>query len=396
MSFWGDDFYSPKIARRRFYQRRPGFGRSGFGHRSSFRGGGGSPWGVFFIALLLVLVLLAAIFVIRLAAGTSGSGQTAVVDAVERIDPAIVSVLSQKGGGNGSQPNSIMLGSGVIFDRSGQRALIVTNEHVIDGADKIEIVLGNGDKRTATLIGKDKITDLALLEIDAKGISRIAHFGSSAQLKPGETAIAIGNPLGLGISPTITVGVISSPDRTIPVSLSGSGTPDWEIDVIQTDAAINAGNSGGALVNLDGSVIGINSRKIMESGVEGMGFAIPIDQVKPVLADLRKYGTVKRPYLGIYPEDLQAFASGTDVLLLPKSVKAGVVVVEATGPAKKAGIKSNDVIVALDGKPVNSTLDLRKYLYDSKHIGDSIEVTFYRKSQKQSVSYKLEEMPQGN
>jgi serine protease Do len=160
------------------------------------------------------------------------------------------------------------------------------------------------------------------------------------------------------------------------------------MNVIQTDAAINQGNSGGALVNLQGQVIGINSLKVADAGVEGMGFAIPINLAKPIIQALLTDHVVKRPFLGVTSQDLQSFR-GTDVLKLPSTVRRGVIVFDAVGPAKDAGLKSNDVIVALDDKPVSSTLELRRYLYANKKIGDKIKVTFYRAGTKDSVTVKL-------
>ena len=151
----------------------------------------------------------------------------------------------------------------------------------------------NGDRVEATLKGADQLTDLAVLEIDAENVDTVAEFGDSDSIRTGEPAIAIGNPLGLEFSRTVTQGIISAKERSVAVS------NNWEINVIQTDAAINPGNSGGALINIHGQVIGINSLKIASSGVEGLGFAIPINDVIPIINDLVEYGEVQRPYLGV-------------------------------------------------------------------------------------------------
>lgn len=391
MSFWDDDFFSTKVNRR----SRPRYRRI---YRQERRGRQNIFWQVSAVAgavmLLVFGISLMVYFFIRdpmevNSAGGQVEKEEPVVRASDKVKPAVVSIINTKSAeGNHSQEGQV-LGSGVIFERIKGRAKIITNQHVVDGAEQIDVVLSSGKRERASVLGEDKLTDLAVLEMNAQEIDAVAEFGDSDRLKAGETAIAIGNPLGLGFSQTITVGVISSPHRTIPVSLGDNGNIDWKLDVIQTDAAINQGNSGGALVNLQGKVIGINSLKISDTGVEGLGFAIPINQVKPVIDDLIRYGEIQRPHLGIFPQDLQSYASGTEVLKLPQTVKNGIIVMEVTGPSKAAGLRHRDVIVALDDRAVNSTVDLRKYLYDNKRIGDKVKVTFYRNGEQRNVVVSL-------
>lgn len=314
-----------------------------------------------------------------------------VVKAVDLVKPAVVSIVSSTAkDGDKSAGQSLGIGSGVIFQKSGNSAYIVTNNHVVQSASQVEVILASGERKKAAIKGKDTITDLAVLEIDDDGVKVVAEFGDSEQLKSGETAIAIGNPLGLGFAQTTTVGVISSPHRRIPISFSGDGNYDWEMDVIQTDAAINQGNSGGALVNLEGKVVGINSMKVSETGVEGLGFAIPINQVKETIGSLIKYGKVKRPYMGVTTDSVRSF-KGVEILKLPENVKNGLVVIDALGPAKEAGLATNDVIVELDGKPMATNLALRQYLYTEKKIGDSLKVTYYRNGKKSNTTLTLGE-----
>ena len=267
---------------------------------------------------------------------------------------------------------------------------VVTNAHVVEGGSVYEVILSTGDHKKATLLGKDTLTDLAVLEVDAKDINDVAEFGDSDHLKSGETAIAIGNPLGLGFSQSTTVGVISSPSRLIPISQSQNGDYDWELNVIQTDAAINVGNSGGALVNIEGKVIGINSMKISFTGVEGLGFAIPINDVKPIIASILKYGKVPRPYIGIVSQNLESF-KGTEALKLPSNVKTGIIIIESVGPANTAGLKSDDVIVQMDHTVINNVMEMREYLYKQKKIGDPLAVTYYRDGKKGTLTFTLEE-----
>ncbi len=288
-----------------------------------------------------------------------------VVHTAEKVGPTVVSIIAS-GSSGVKQGLSISHGSGVMFQKQGDKVRIVTNNHVVDGASQLEVVTWVGERKKAVLVGQDNMTDLAVLEIDAAGVKAIAEFGDSDQLKAGQTAIAIGNPLGMDGAPTITRGIISWPKRTIPVPVEKKdGDTAWEMEVIQTDAAINQGNSGGALVSLDGKVIGINSMKVSSAGVEGLGFAIPVNQVKPIVETLITQHKVKRPYIGIVSQDLQSF-SGTDGLKLPSDVKAGIIVLDVSGPAKDVGLRTNDLIVELDDKPIASTIAMRKLLYSEK------------------------------
>ncbi|WP_238177956.1 S1C family serine protease [Paenibacillus contaminans] len=378
MSFFQDDFYSTKMSRwgQRGWNRQP-------------QNGGGIVWVAIIAAVLGALLCLGLVAILRPAA-TGGHDQ--VVAAADKVKPAVVSVLSTVKDAKQDKMMGLGLGSGIIFQKTGGKARIATNYHVIDGGTDFEIVLPDGKRKKATVLGKDLYTDLAVLEIDAGDVTSVAEFGNSDLLKAGQTAIAIGNPLGLDFSQTVTTGVISRPKSNIPVSLGQNGELDWEIDVIQTDAAINQGNSGGPLVGLDGKVIGINSLKIATTGVEGLGFAIPINEAKPILEALIQDHKVKRPAMGITLEDLQSYQTGLDVLKLPDDVKTGVIVLDASGPAKEAGLKTSDVIVELDGKPINSALALRKYLYNEKKIGDKLSITYYRAGKKATASLTLGEL----
>ena len=285
-------------------------------------------------------------------------------------------------------------GSGVIFEKNGEKALVVTNHHVIEGANQIGVVIpgeDGGKNVGAKLLGSDKATDLAVLEISSKYVTKVAKFGNSDQVKAGEPAIAIGNPLGLEFSQSVTAGVISSPQRQIKVSET------MDMDVIQTDAAINPGNSGGALVNAAGQLIGINSLKIAEQGVEGLGFAIPVNDAKPILNDLIQFGEVHRPYLGVALRDLETvdLQARSTKLHLPDSVTQGVVILDITpgSGSAKAGLQRLDVIVQLDEQKIRDGSDLRSYLWKKKEIGDQMKVVFYRDGEKKSVTLTLTKAP---
>lgn len=390
MGLFDDDFYSTKVSRWKHKD-----GNRLFGNQNRLF------WIIIASATSGMVLALMLFWLLGGSIGSHGDaalknglskGDDRVVQAADKVRPTVVSVISTfQDADKGKSPGTGM-GSGIVFEKDGGKALVATNNHVVEGASGYEVILSDGDRKKATLVGMDRMTDLAVLEMDASGIKAVAEFGDSDSLKPGETAISIGNPLGLNYAQTVTVGVISSPKVTIPVFLGKDGDYEWEMDVIQTDAAINKGNSGGALVTLDGKIVGINSLKVADSGVEGLGFAIPIDAAKPVLETLMKDHKVARPFVGVSTVNLQSFSGGVDALKLPADIKTGAVVIESSGPAKAAGLKMNDVIVALDDQPIDGTMALRKYLYREKKIGDKLKVTYYRGSKKAAVTAVLEEL----
>lgn len=339
---------------------------------------------------------------------TSIEVNTDITEVVEKVSEAIVGVVNIQQTTDFFQQEIQDVergtGSGVIFEKRDGKAYIVTNYHVIQGAKAVEISLGDGERVRAELVGADPLSDLAVLSIDDKGVTTVAEFGDSDAIRTGEPAIAIGNPLGLDFSRTVTMGIISAKERSIEVD------GGWELNVIQTDAAINPGNSGGALVNVAGQVIGINSLKIAEHGyrsglfgssgtpVEGMGFAIPINDAIPIIKDLMAYGKVKRPFMGIEWMDLTSIDSyhWQNTLKLPSDVNQGVVVtrVMPMSPADKADLKERDVIVAINGEPVNNGIALRKFLYNSTKVGDTITLKVYRDGLPLEVKLTLEEAKQ--
>lgn len=313
---------------------------------------------------------------------------TDVTGAVDKVAGAVVGITniqeSAKDFWNQAEPTTQEAGSGsgVIYKKDGDTAYIVTNNHVVEGAKQLEVTFADGSKAEAKLIGKDVWTDLAVISISSKKVNTVATFGNSEVLKQGETVIAIGNPLGLDFSGSVTTGVVSGKDRTVPVDLNGDGVPDWQAEVLQTDAAINPGNSGGALVNLAGEVIGINSMKISESKVEGLGFAIPINSAIPVINELQKSGKVERPSMGVSLVDLTnvpAFHQSR-TLKLPAEITEGIVIssIVKGSSAEKAGLEQYDVIVEIDGQKVGNSIELRKHLYNKKNVGDKLKVKAYR------------------
>ncbi|WP_144556481.1 S1C family serine protease [Bacillus pumilus] len=322
---------------------------------------------------------------------------TNVSDMVEDLEPTIVGVSNYQSTQNSfglsgdSTEAEAGTGSGVIFKKDGKKAYIITNNHVVEGANKLKVTLYDGKTKDAKLVGSDVMTDLAVVEINADGIDKVASFGDSSKLRAGDKVIAIGNPLGAQFSGTVTEGIISGLDRTVEANTS-SGTV--EMNVLQTDAAINPGNSGGPLINTDGQVIGINSLKISESGVESLGFAIPSNDVKPIVDELLKNGKVERPYLGVQMIDLEqvpeTYQENT-LGLFDKQIGKGIYVKDVSkgSPAQKAGLKSGDVIIKFKGKNVANSSQLKEILYKETKVGDKTTMTVIREGKNKNLDITL-------
>lgn len=338
---------------------------------------------------------------------------TDTTKAAKTVQDAVVSVINYQkssnsslndfysqmfGGRNDSNANNNDMnvyseGSGVIYKKSGGSAYVVTNNHVIDGAESIEIMLSDGTKVVGDLVGADTYSDLAVVKIAADKVSTVAEFADSDKLNVGEIAIAMGSPLGTEYANSVTQGIVSSLSRT--VTLKNDNGETISTNAIQTDAAINPGNSGGALINIKGQVIGINSSKISSTSnageaVEGMGFAIPSNDVIKIINQLEKNGQVTRPALGITMADLTELSTSVIAeLKIPESVTGGIVVasVQEGMPASNK-LKQYDVITKIDDKDITSSSDLQSILYGHE-IGDTIKVTYYRGKDKQTTDIKL-------
>lgn len=307
------------------------------------------------------------------------SPDPSLVDTIDRVIPAVVGVQKHVYISNSAEQSlqEIESGSGVIISADGY---IITNQHVIENADKITVLIPNKGRYIAELIGTDALTDLALLRIEETGLRDIA-FGDSEKLRIGETVVAIGNPLGY-FQQTVTAGIISAVGRQ--VSVPGS---EYVYTYIQTDALVNPGNSGGPLINLQGEIIGIITAKISLPGVEGIGLSIPSNIVKRVMGDLREHGRVIRPHLGVVIDDWLDFSD--------QEPEKGVLILEVApdSAADKAGLVPGDIIVAIDGRDVLYLAQLfdRLFLY---YPDDTITLTYFREGQKVEVTVTLGERPE--
>ena len=330
--------------------------------------------------------------------------ENSTTQAVDKVKDAVVSVITYSSNSQNSLITSdetdtdtnaeqvFSEGSGVIYKKEGDTAYIVTNTHVINGAKKVDIRLADGTKVPGDIVGSDTYSDIAVVKIAADKVTTVAEFGDSNQLTVGETAIAIGSPLGSEYANTVTQGIVSSLNRN--VSLKSEDGQAISTNAIQTDTAINPGNSGGPLINIQGQVIGITSSKIASNGgtsVEGLGFAIPANDVINIIKQLEKDGKVTRPALGIHMVNLSNLNT-TDLqkLKLPGNVTSGVAVrsVQKNMPAN-GHLQQYDVITKIDDKAISSTTELQSALY-SHSIGDEMTVTYYRNGKEETTKIKLD------
>lgn len=299
--------------------------------------------------------------------------ETAITQAVEKVAPAVVTVVGRIPGQMtffGRTPDGQSTGSGVIISADGY---VVTNNHVVEGADSLYVVLSNGEQREAHLVSSDVYADLAVLKVEGM-MPAVATFGNSDLLKPGETAIAIGSPLG-EFRNTVTVGVVSATGRTLD-----TGKGYMMEDLIQTDAAINQGNSGGPLVNLNGEVIGINTMIVRggfgsQTVAEGLGFAIPANTVRQISEQIIANGYFARPYLGVRWQSVTpAIARRYN---LPVQWGAYLTEVKSGSPADQAGLQRGDIIIAIGGQAIDENHSFINMLFHWKP-GDTVDVDVVR------------------
>lgn len=306
-----------------------------------------------------------------------------IASGVDKIYNAVVVVESYK---NGKLSGT---GTGFVYKKEDKAGYIITNYHVISGATSVKVVNMNNETVEAKVLGGDEYEDVAVLAVDATSVLGVAEIGSSDEAKIGDTVFTVGTPVGTEYMGTVTKGILSGKDRTVDVSLdSGSA---YVMQVLQTDAAINPGNSGGPICNINGEVIGVNSLKLVQDTIEGMGFAIPIELVMTSVDRLEKGEEIVRPILGVETLDADnTYALYRNNILLDEDIDKGVVVVNVQNdtPASVAGLKKGDVILKIEGTEVADGAHLKYVLYKYT-VGDTVKMTVYRNKKIEEISVKL-------
>lgn len=353
------------------------------------------------ITLLVIASLGMNVFLfmkINKSSSTSANGNTTVqnvdydvksttTDVIKKVNNSVVGVLVYA---NGAASGS---GSGVVYRVDGKTAYIITNAHVVNGASDVQVVFSNKESVNATIIGSDTYSDIAVLKLTADFEMTAIKCGDSSLLDQGETVLAIGSPLGIEYAGTVTQGIVSGIDRTVSVDLNDDGQEDWDMNVIQTDAAINPGNSGGALVNMAGELVGITSMKLSNTSVEGMGFALPISDVVTYVEQIMENGKVLRPQIGISGVSLSGYSSyQLRYYRINTDLTEGIYVsrVVSGGAASKAGIQEGDVIIKFDGKDITTYKSFLTELY-SKKPGDEVSIVVDRNGSQKTIKVTLGE-----
>ena len=311
--------------------------------------------------------------------------ENSIALSVEKAYDGVVTVVSYKNN------QKISTGSGFVYKKDDKVGYITTNNHVVDGADKVEVVMSNNETVEATILGKETYSDIAVLSINKDKVLSVLEIGDNSKMKLGDTVFTIGAPMGLEYSGTVTKGILSGKDRMVEVSFSGS-TSDYYMKVLQTDAAISPGNSGGPLLDVNGAVIGINSLKLVKDEVEGMGFAIPIEDALTYAKSLEKGETIKRPFIGISMMDInQTTYLWQYGISVPKNITEGVVVIATqVGSPAASKIDKGDIITGIDDEKISTVAELRYELY--KHNpGDTIKIKYLRNNKENTVEITLTE-----
>lgn len=307
-----------------------------------------------------------------------------IKSAISKVYDATILVETYKRG------SLISSGTGFVYKKDDKQGYIITNHHVIENGTEIKVTNNNGQTVTATLLGSDEYADLAVLSVETDAVMQVAEIGDSSKTEIGDTLFTVGSPLGSEYMGTVTRGILSGKNRMITVSLT-SGS--FVIEAIQTDAAINPGNSGGPLCNMNGEVIGVNSLKLVQDEIEGMGFAIPIELAMPMVERLEKGEKIERPYLGVQLLDAtSAYELYFNRIYLDEKVTYGAVLVyvEENKPAASAGLKKGDVIIEMGGVKVENTSQFRYLLY-KYNIGDEVKVKYYRGDEVKETTLTLSE-----
>lgn len=290
-----------------------------------------------------------------------------------------------------SKEKMVSTGTGFVYKQDNDKAYIMTNHHVVNSCDKVKVILSDNKEIDATVKGSEAYSDIAVLTVDATKILSVASLGDSEKLKVGDTVFTVGSPEGADYAGTVTKGIISGKDRLVAVALTNSTTSDYYMKVLQTDAAINPGNSGGPICNINGEVIGITNMKLVDNSVEGMGFAIPIEDALYYAAILEKGENITRPYFGISMLDItDSYYLWQNGITIPDNVTGGVVILEVSdnSPAKKAGLQKGDIIISLGNQDISSLAEFRYELY--KHeINEEVAVKYIRGGKEKTTKVTL-------
>ena len=303
--------------------------------------------------------------------------------AIDEIYDAVVVVETYKN-------NTLYsTGTGFIYKEDNENGYLITNHHVIENGNKFVITLSEGEETEAKLLGSDEYSDIAVLKIPKETVKKVAKLGESANMEIGDTVFTVGSPMGKEYMGTVTKGILSGKNRTVKITTTNSSLM---LEVLQTDAAINPGNSGGPLVNINGEVIGVNSMKLVEDRIEGMGFAIPMEIVTTLIDKLETGQKIERPLIGIEMSDIDnTFTLYRQGIIIPEDINQGVVVVKVSDdyPASKAGLKKGDIILSINNTQIEDSTHF-KYLLYKYNIGDEITVKFYRDNKIQETKLKLD------
>ncbi len=307
-----------------------------------------------------------------------------LAEAVDKVYDAVVLIQSYQ------QDQVASTGTGFIYKTDNQHAYVMTNHHVIDEAEKVVLVLSDDEEATGKVLGSDEYLDLAVIQMDKKYAKTTAKIGDSEKMRLGDTVFTIGSPLGYSYRGSVTSGRLSGKDRMVSVSVGNSSSNDWVMRVLQTDAAINPGNSGGPLLNANAEVIGINSMKLVQEEIEGMGFAIPIEYAMSHIDSLEKGEKIEWPVLGINMIDVSSNSRYRNPYRIADGIEEGVIVVSLVkgSAAASSDLEEGDVIVAINGEKVSSSAYLRYELYKYK-VGDEIEITYNRDGKERKTKVKL-------
>jgi len=307
-----------------------------------------------------------------------------LADSVEKVYDAVVLIQGFK------NEQLASTGTGFVYKTDEKKGYVMTNHHVIANMSSVKLVLSDDSEIEGKVLGSDEYLDLAVISIDKSAVKAITKIGNSQKMRLGDTVFTVGSPLGYNYRGSVTSGRLSGKDRMVSVSVGNASSNDWVMRVLQTDAAINPGNSGGPLLNANGEVIGINSMKLVQEEIEGMGFAIPIEYAMSHIDSLEKGEKIEWPVLGINMIDVSDNDMYRNSYNIDKNIKAGVIVVktvEGTGAAK-SDLKEGDVITAINGEKVESSAYLRYELYKYK-VGEEIEITYNRAGKEHKTKVKL-------